>query len=204
MPVQPFRQFFIKWNKNCCLSIDRLHLKALILLALSAMLRPSNVAPRSKHIFRRSALTVTEAGLEIFHYIKNDADRDGFRIVLRRASDSQLCPVDALQTYMARTVLQAGGHEGGVFISLVPPFQPLSTAAVTGILNWAIALAGLDNQTFSAKNFRPTGATAAVEAGMDPQQVQAIGRWKGSETFFKHYVHTNPSVHMTDAILSSG
>ena len=42
----------------------------------------------------------------------------------------------------------------------------------------AIELVGLGNQGFSAKSFRPTGATVAVENWVHPDVVIKIGRWK--------------------------
>ncbi len=86
-------------------------------------------------------------------------------------------------------------------MTLVPPFRPLCSASVAGILNWAISLAGLDPTKYSAKNFRPTGATWAIQEGMNSEQVRQLGRWKDPTTFYKHYVHANPDSQMTDAIL---
>ncbi len=116
MPMVPFIQLFVKWKPNFGLSLERLRLKAVTLFALAAMLRPSDVAPASGKKFTRDSITHLDTGaLQIYlHHIKNDRDRDGFRIVLQPSKNPQLCPVDALTTYMARTTLQAGGPTGPV------------------------------------------------------------------------------------------
>ncbi len=190
MPVNAFFKMFSSWKKNSELTLELLRLKTITLMALCLMLRPSDITPRSGRVFRRSAISSDgQGGLEIyFHGIKNDTSRDGFRVILRLASDVQLCPVDALCTYMSKTVVRAGGREGPVFLTLNKPFRALSATAVTNILNDSIFWAGLDRHVYSAKNFRPTGATGAISTGMKAREVQVLGRWKSEETFKKHIV----------------
>ena len=47
MPVQPFLKLFDSWQENDFLSIKNLRMKAICLLSLTFMLRPSDIAPRS-------------------------------------------------------------------------------------------------------------------------------------------------------------
>ena len=47
MPVENFVSMFASWPGNYLLSIDKLCLKCLTLLALVAMMRPSDAAPMS-------------------------------------------------------------------------------------------------------------------------------------------------------------
>ena len=54
MPVEPFVSLFSKWNDNHILSIACLRQKAITLLALTALCRPSDIAPQA--IFRRSQI----------------------------------------------------------------------------------------------------------------------------------------------------
>ncbi len=68
-------------------------------------------------------------------------------------------------------------------------------------MNEAIRLAGLNNQGFSAKSFRPTGATIAIDSGCDPEITMRQGRWKTRSVFFEHYVHSKPPVSMSSDIL---
>ena len=64
--------------------------------------------------------------------------------------------------------------DGPVFLTLYKPYA----STVAKILNDAIVLAGLSRDQFSAKSFRPTGATRAVEQNFDPDLVMQTGRWK--------------------------
>ncbi len=185
------------------LTLEKLWLKALTLFTLTAMLQPLDIAPRSSLVFRHSALSSDqEGGLVIYiHGTKNDADRDGFRITLRPSSDPDICPVTTLLAYLTRTAVQAQGCGGPVFVSLQPPYTAITATTVANVLNQSIALAGLDRHIYSAKNFRPTGATTTVQQGVEPQQVQALGHWKQSDTFLKHYVYSALHVSVMDNIL---
>jgi len=48
MPVKPFRDLFHAWPSNEVLSIQQLRMKAITLLALTFMLRPSDIAPKAE------------------------------------------------------------------------------------------------------------------------------------------------------------
>ena len=88
-----------------------------------------------------------------------------------------------------------------LFLSLQKPFTAISATTVSSILGKLLKLAGL--QGYSAKDFRPTGATAAVEAGFSEQTIMKVGRWKCSEVFREHYVHNKIPTSFTDKILNS-
>ena len=60
---------------------------------------------------------------------------------------------------------------------------------------------GLAGQGFSAKSFRPTGATRAIDGGIDPEIVQKMGRWKCTEVFREHYVHSKTPTIYTKTVL---
>ena len=63
-------------------------------------------------------------------------------------------------------------------------------------------MAGLGDQGFTAKSFRPTGATIAVSQGILPETVMKIGRWKTKEVFLNHYVYGQVPSGFTTNLLS--
>ena len=65
----------------------------------------------------------------------------------------------------------------------------------------AIHITGLGNQGYSAKAFRPTGATAAIDSGKNPDIVMKTGRWKTASVFPDHYVHSHPPADYTHDVL---
>ena len=80
-----------------------------------------------------------------------------------------------------------------VFLELKRPYAALSASSVAHVLEEAIAAA----EAFGLlpghhpKDFRPTGATTAVNIGVDADKVQQLGRWKTRSVFLEHYVHSS-------------
>ena len=212
LPVSAFVDIFQTWDNNH-VPVPDLRLKAITLLALSLMLRPSDIAPRAKifdfisgeeksYLFKTDMLTFSPEGVQVtFHGIKNDIDRSGFKVFLPRLEDRNLDPVECLEVYLRRT--QHLRTDGAVFISLRKPFKALSASAVAKVLESAILRAGLGHMGYSAKSFRPTGATRAIEQGIHPDVVQKMGRWKTTEVFRDHYVHARTPDNFPSAIINS-
>ena len=215
IPVAPIRELFSTWPPNSQLDTKRLRLKCITTLALALMLRPSDIAPRGTSYcpssgvsaamtFKRSHIQFWDDGTAsvTFHGIKNDTLRDGFIVALNPSSCAAVCPVAALKEYLARTANVCPSPDSPVFVTLRRPYNGLSAQAVANILNEALSLVGLHN-TFSAKDFRPTGATVQVQEGVDPKTVMKVGRWKTESVFFYHYVHSQPPVEFSDNVLLS-
>ena len=208
MPVDSFVKLFKSWPGNWKLKLEDLRLKCITLLALALMLRPSDIAPKSK-VFRDDQWqdlvlstnqvkfnTDGSAVITLFG-IKNDYKRDGFEVVLRPTTDAKIDPVKTLRAYIERTRYQRPSHLP-LFLQLKSPFDAISSKTVARILDKAIMLAGLTG--YSAKSFRPTGASNAIDEGIHPDMVRKIGRWKNQETFEFHYVHSKPPSYVTDCI----
>ena len=202
MPVASFKELFISWKDNESLSIKQLRLKCITLLALYFMLRPSDISPKAMFVADGSAqqfvfstdniVFLDDGSLCVtFHGIKNDYHRDGFTITMPPASCPKLDAGLALKCYINRTATKRLLSKSScVFLSLVSPFQGLSSTGIASVLQDAIGLAGLGGQGFSAKSFRPTAATQAVASGCDTNIARQIGRWKSHSVFEEHYVHT--------------
>ena len=214
MPIKPFRDLFYSWGENEALSIKNLRLKAIALLSLTIMLRPSDIAPKaqtydpitkmiSKVTFTTDSVHFeTDGSAKItLMGIKNDLQRTGFVVKVPAHSDMILDPVSTLKCYIRRTEQQRPTNENPVFLTLNPPFRAISATTVASVLESAIKQAQLDPKFFSAKSFRPTGATVAIETGCNPDIVMKMGRWKTPSVFYDHYVHANTPASFTDDIL---
>ena len=177
MPCLPFFQLFEKWGQNESLDLERLRLKAITLLALVCMTRPSDLAPHGV-VFDPLSLEVTDIAFStdqvtfhddgsmtiVFFGIKNDGDRKGFEVHLPAGSKAKLDPVACLRHYIAITEKDRPASQA-VFLPLRKPFKALASTTISKILAQAIILAGLGSQGYTARSFRPTGATAAIEGG---------------------------------------
>ena len=120
---------------------------------------------------------------------KNDSFRTEFGVRIPGGSHPKSDPVHCLKVYIDRTV--EGRRQGTVllFLSLRHPYDPVGSYTIAKLLNRAIELAGLDRAKYSAKNFRPSAATAAVESRVPVETAVQLGRWKTTEVFLNHYVH---------------
>jgi len=203
MPIQPFHDLFTAWPDNSMLSIKDLRMKVICLMALVFMLRPSDIAPHGRYLDTESMTSVnmifSKEQIEFhdngeltvsFHSIKNDTSRDGFKVTIPPCPDRKLDVASALLCYMTRTAcIRHSVSKQPVFLTLQRPYQALTASAVSKVLGDAIRSAGLSG--FTAKNFRPTGASKAIAKGVKPDVARHIGRWRSQEVFDKHYVHTN-------------
>ena len=194
---------FLSWQPNGSTSIKELHLKGITLLALT--LKTSDIAPKSKrynsisgqlepHLSSTLQITFHVRGSAsiTFRGIKNDASKSGFDVHLHCDANNLLDPVSALQTYISRTVTQRPNPVASFFITLQPPFRALRISTMAKVMEEAIRSVGLGNQGLSVKDFRHTGATAAIDSGLHPDIVMKTGRLKKARHFCYHYVHSKP------------
>ena len=106
----------------------------------------------------------------------------------------------SLQAYINRTNAFRSAANKHVFLSLHKPHQGLTVQSISRILNESIKSVGLSG---SAKDFRPTGATSALQAGMSEVAVMKVGRWRSADVFREHYVHYKSSPDYTDKVLGT-
>lgn len=215
MPIAPFIALFVSWPDDYRLSIKDLRLKVLTLLALALMLRPSDVAPHGHFfndttqkpealIFSTDNVMFQEDGSAKVRFfgIKNDTDRSGFDVTLPPAQPEKIDPVIVLKNYIVRTNNVRPADKRPLFLSLRRPYGAIASDTVAQILQEAILKAGLGGNAYSAKDFRPTGATAAIDNETDPEVAMRIGRWKTRSVFFDHYVHSRPPSDYSQKLLS--
>ena len=182
------------------------------MLALTLMLRPSDIAPHAilfsdnyssnELQFNCNQLQFEKDGsLTIWlHGVKNDSSRDGFQVNIPPSSNIKVDPICALRVYLNRTK-DIRPKSNPVFIALKSPYNAIKASTVSKDLETVIEMAGLSGQGYSAKSFRPTGATTAIQRGCNPDNVRAIGRWKCREVFENHYVYPKVATRFTDTIL---
>ncbi len=86
--------------------------------------------------------------------------------------------------YIHKTYHQRDSELKPLFLSLNKPYHGVSAGTISSVLEESILLAGLAGQGYTAKSFRPKGATAAVNMGINPRTAMQIGHWKMQEVFF--------------------
>lgn len=203
-PIQPILDVFRKWGNNEELSLQRLRQKCITLLCLTAMCRPSDIAPKIGFLRKQIEFNSDNSVTIRFFGIKNDQHRKGFEIKLTPANETCVDPVACLKCYIQRSsqydIDSRHDLDTPVFRSLTHPMEAISPTTVANILNDTLREAGLA-QKFSARSFRAAGVTAAIDSGCDPDSTRQIGRWASREVFFDHYVYPG-AVGITNKILS--
>jgi len=213
MPVQPFVTLFQSWGENDNLDLKQLRLKAITLLALAIMARPSDLAPKGVYFSSEGSVKPMILSLDQVNFrengslsiqlfgIKNDLHRKGYVVTIPPAENKFVDPVDCLRVYIQKSMPHRQLCDNNpLFVSLRPPFGAISAGTIADQLNNVIKFAGLENQGFSAKSFRPTAATIAIESGCDPDIARKIGRWECPSVFYDHYVHSRTPENYIDKL----
>ena len=121
----------------------------------------------------------------------------GIDVHLHCDANNLLDPISALQTNISRTVTQHPNPVASFFRTLKPPFRAFRTSTMAKVIEEAIRSVGLGNQGLSAKDFRRTGATAAIDSGLHPDIAMKTGQLKKARHFCYHYVHSKPPEEYT-------
>ena len=121
---------------------------------------------------------------------KTDPFRRGVSIFLGK-TDSDLCPVAALLSYLAKRGLAPG-----------PLFRfdeghPLTRLALVSEVRAALTVAGIDPAPYSGHSFRIGAATSAAAAGVEDAVIKTLGRWR-SDAYLRWLVR---AIHYNFAIL---
>ena len=179
------------------------------------MARPSDLAPQALVFVggdhKNSVLRVDQVCFLPNGYMKvrlfgtkNDTNRKGFEVTLPPASNKIVDPASCLKVYIERTALQRlCTDEQPLFLTLTKPYKAITSSTVADQLCQAIKLSGLGGRGYSAKSFRPTAATIAVDSGCNPDIARQVGRWQSPTVFFEHYVHSVPPKGFLDNLFMS-
>lgn len=111
---------------------------------------------------------------------KTDPFRAGVDVFLGR-SESKICPVRALTSYLARR----GSQPGPLFIHQGSG-SPLSRSTLVAEIRQAVTALGLSPDDFSGHSLRIGAASTAAARGIEDSLIQTLGRW--SSTAYLQYV----------------
>ena len=103
---------------------------------------------------------------------KTDPFRNGVDIYIGRIqNDTNLCPVRAVQHYLALR----GTRSGPLFIW--PDNKPLVKSRFVSLLREALKRAGLDPEKYAGHSFRIGAASTAAMRGLEDSTIKTLGRW---------------------------
>ena len=199
LPVGPIRDWVRSLPPDDKLSYADLRLKCAALAALVLIARPSDLtridASRITFEGDLSAMRIDLLGF------KNDYRRDGAELKVEASSEPQVCFLRSCKRLLELNRKRAPLVRH-LFLDPVER-RPLTAAEISALLKTACKAAGLDTAVFTARTFRPGGATRGIEGGLPLDLVMHIGRWRSVDTVYGHYLHSRRSVNVTDVLLGT-
>ncbi|KAM4705063.1 LOW QUALITY PROTEIN: uncharacterized protein WCC33_009911 [Rhinophrynus dorsalis] len=189
----PQSRYISIWNVNCVLNFlelwppnDQLSLKQLsakltMLLCLISFKRVSDV--RALDISHR---TFIPSGVQfrVFRRTKTNV-----RTITYPAfgAQPQLCVVQCLREYEARTAQFRSPPSSQLLISFRKPFSPVSSATLARWVRWIMLLAGVDISLFGAHSSRSAMASMAFQLGGRLDDILRAADWSRESTFRDFY-----------------
>ena len=98
-----------------------------------------------------------------------------------------LSPLHLVQRHVQLASLQSKPG-GPVFLSLNPPFQPLSANSIGRITRQLLLRLGVPMAIFGPHSTRGAAVKMFKKLGLSSEIVCELGQWKNTEAFTKHYL----------------
>ncbi|XP_054832315.1 integrase/recombinase xerD homolog [Eublepharis macularius] len=174
------REITLRTKDICWSEFEAILFRAAFSLAFFGALRVGELVCASREDTSGRALQVGDVswgrgGLTInIRRSKTDQLGRGASIFLRPAAIAAVCPVRALEEYLALR------PSGPAPLLVHADCSPVSRFQFAAVLRACLAAAGLPQTEFGTHSFRIGAATSASEWGLASSQIQAIGRWRSS------------------------
>jgi site-specific recombinase XerD len=175
---------FLK-NKFEPTEIKEIRDKAMVLLALVTMARPSDITHLQLQHF---SLVNGILRIDLFG-IKNDYNKRSIRKTISPCNDLSICPIRALTTWIGTAKQQnlLQDQNSFVFMKLNKKRGPLCSQTVSNIFKKFIIMAGGPKEC-TGKSIRTSSATHAAKMGLSPLQIMSMGGWKDLFVMAHHYI----------------
>ena len=102
------------------------------------------------------------------------------------SGEPDICPVTIMKRYVSVTSGQGppGGH---LFLSLVPPYKPLTANTLGSLTKRLLTQHGIPPE-WGPHSTRGAGVLMYKKGGLTSEQVCQIGQWKDIKSFTSHYL----------------
>lgn len=176
------------------LSLEALRNRALALVVLAGLMRPSDAAAVRSVEFLDDCVI-----LGLFNY-KTDRWREGRRLSIPPATDARVCPVVCLQEYARRSHYRQGSF--GPLFRKLGSLDPLRAPTISGILRRLAIAAGVPPRLAGGGGWRSGAVIAGIRGGIPTATLMKQGGWKSADVFHEHYAHVLPDNGFTDTLLA--
>lgn len=171
--------------RNGDLSLAQLARKLACLLALSTLLRVSELASIGLSTIQEAELSLS------FSLLRPRKSQHGgplHKFSLPKFNDPELDPVSCMLLYVDRTrPLRTDTNKDSLFIACVKPHKPVVGSTISGWLKKQLGEAGVDIGKFSAHSTRGAAASKAAAAGVPLQTILTSASWAKESTFTTFY-----------------
>lgn len=180
-------RYLSTWYPNEELSLEKLTLKLVTLLALSTGHRPQTISL----IDTRNIYQTDEKSLEVKipDTIKTSGPRKK-QPVLRLpffSQDKPICVASALLTYLEKTK-EVRGSIVTLFVSFKKPHKAVGTQTLSRWIKSVMLKSGIDINVFSAYSTRHAATSSAKRKGVSIAEIRKTAGWsEGSQTFARFY-----------------
>jgi len=177
-------------SRNDSLRIIQLSAKTAILLALTTMMRISELASIDAGSIRFSTEGVAFSLLNL-RKSQRSGSLHGFSVKCLPSGPSAtaFCPVQTLRSYLEATENRRTDAEsrGRLFISTVRPFGAVTSSTVGNWMKDILREAGVDTCSFSAHSTRGAAASKAAAVGIPVMSILRLASWSSESTFTTFY-----------------
>lgn len=189
------------------LSLDDLRAKAVSLLAIASLARPSDLSRLDADTL---SVSRSEVRLYPFRSKTSGPSYDGaVTIPFLPKAKEKACAARALVAYMERTGPDRDKWEPSdeaprpVFLHLHPAQGKiaLSSQRISKVMKSVLARLGITDRAHST---RGNAAVTALERGADTLIVQKAGRWKAAATMNKYYLKSLKTTSVASSLLTGG
>lgn len=100
--------------------------------------------------------------------------------------NKNLCPLEHLKLYLARTSVVRGVHTQ-LLLSFQKPNRPVSTDTIARWIRIVMSKAGIDTKVFGAHSTRAATTSAAHKKGITIDKILSAAGWSNETTFRRFY-----------------
>ncbi|KAG1534397.1 hypothetical protein G6F51_012118 [Rhizopus arrhizus] len=176
--------------------------KLTFLLAMSAFLRPSDLAR-----IPFASCGISTSGCLLFQVVAPKETRKKRRIIKPftvhpHASDNELCPVQCFKALRDHPAMRSRREDFLLFVKSNNIHPPLSSSTISSWLHRGfISLCTSE----SGVSLRSLASSRALDLGVSRDDIVTLGNWASSDTFTQHYQRNhmaNVDVDFTSVVLS--
>lgn len=193
------------WPRNELLSPKQLTLKLVMLLAIIAVNRGSEIHKlniKFKGITKDKAVFSFGTTVKHFRRGKKTPPIEFYAM----PSEPNLCPILTLNCYLDLSKdWRKSDAESQLFLSFVNPHKAVTKSTITRWIKEVLKLSGIDINTYQAHSVRAASTSKTKSRGLSTNDILKMGNWSQESTWQKFYNKNivTPAKRFQDSLFSN-